>query len=271
MIGGLVAGFGGASFTAYRALNSRLDTLRTTFEKSPEVQREVTYMREKFASIETVDEMLADPRLTEVVTTAFGLQDQAFAKAFLRKIITEGTNDDEDLANRLVDPRYRTFSAFFNADEDGKVANFGRKTWVERLEGHYLTARFENEVGAANPAVQDALYFQRKAPSVKSFYDILGDKQLYQVVRTALGLPAQFSNVDIDRQIEKFESKIDLEDFQNPAKVGRMIDRYLAVSDAESMSLGGSSPKALALQTFASPVTGFAPLVSFDPSLFLKR
>lgn len=269
MLGSLVAGFGGGSLLAYKAIQNRIDPLREAFRKQPEVQREVAYAREKLASMSTVDEMLDDPRLTTLATTAFGLEDKAFAKAFLRKVLVEGTDSSDDLANRMIDPKYKEFSKFFRASEDGNVLAFKRSTWRDELVEKYLTKRFENEAGAGNSAVSTALYFERKAGNVSSFYDILGDKELYSVVRTVAGLPASFSRVDVDRQVAKLKTKFDIEDFKSPAKVAKMIDRYLAMSDVQNNAYGGGSSSALALQTFSGGgLTGFAPLVSFDPSLF---
>lgn len=269
MLASLVAGFGSSSFTAFRAVSGQLDRFKEVFAKDPMVQRDVEYFKSKAATLESVDDLVNDPRLLEFALTPFGLKDKAFAKAFIKKLLVEGTDDANDLANRMSDSNHRDFAAYFEINTNG-MGKFKNAAFVDDLVSKYMERRFEDEVGEGNAAVSNALYFQRKASSIESWYDVLGDEDLYAVVLTAAGMPSSFANVDIETQIAKFEEKLSLEDFKSPAKVSRMVDRYLAVSDAKSGSLGNSSA-ALALQTFSQPVNGFAPILTIDPTLFLFR
>lgn len=271
MISGIVAGFSGSSFSAFRVINSRLDSFRESFEKQPATQQDIQYIRENAGKMESLDEFMDDYRLWNATATAFGLGENAFAKGLFKKLMTEDSTKPESLVNRMVDPRYREIAEFFSYDSEGP-ANFQDADWVNGLVEKFVTRKFENDAGAANPAVRDALYFQRKASEITSYYDILGDERLFEVVRTAANLPASISSADIDRQVELLSRKVDLEDFQNPQQVSKMLDRFLAISDAQSASMGaGTSSKAIALQTFgAPPSTGYAPILAIDPTLFLK-
>lgn len=273
MLSQLVAGFGGSSFSAFKTINSRLDTLRETYTKQPEIQRDVAYLREKIGEVESLDELMDDYRLWQTATTAFGLGENAFAKGLFKKLMSEDSDDKNSLVNRMVDSRYKELANFFEYDSKG-TENFKDSAWVEKLVDKFVTRSFENSAGASSPAVQEALYFQRKAPEITNFYQILGDERLYAVVRSAANLPDSFSNAGVDRQVEVLKSKFDIEDFKSPAKVGRMVERHLAVSDAQSIQSGGmsNSINALALQTFARPsMTGFAPILNIDPTLFIKK
>lgn len=273
MLSQLVAGFGTSSFSAFRTINSRLDQLRDHFAKTPEVQREVDYVRENIGKVESLDDLMDDYRLWESVANAFGLGENAFAKGLFKKLLSEDSSDKNALVNRMVDPRYKELAQFLQIDTKG-TDNFKNAKWVDTFVDKLVTRRFESAAGAANPAVQSALYFQRKAPEITSYFQILGDERLYEVVRAAANLPDSFSKVDVDRQVEVLKSKFKLEDFKNPAKLSRMIDRHLAISDAQAVQSGsgmGTSASSVALQTFAGPpMTGFAPIVNIDPTLFLK-
>ena len=48
---------------------------------------------------------------------------------------------------------------------------------------------------------------------------------LAQVVRTALQLPAEFAATDIDRQAAYYEEMLDLEEFKDPSKLGKFLER----------------------------------------------
>ena len=74
-----------------------------------------------------------------------------------------------------------------------------------------------------------ALYFERKAPGLTSFYQVLADPALAQVVRTALGLPDSFASADIDKQVALFESKIDIADLKDPEKLSKFMQRFTSL------------------------------------------
>ncbi|MGC2855640.1 DUF1217 domain-containing protein [Novispirillum sp. DQ9] len=275
MISELVSGFGTSSFAAFRTINSRLDQLKTTFVNQPEIKRDVDYIRSNIAKVENVDDLMDDYKLWQSVATAFGLGDNAFAKGLFKKLLTEDSSKPESLVNRLVDPRYKELAKFFQMDTKG-TANFKDASWVNKLVDKYTTRTFESEAGAGNPAVQSALYFQRKAPEITSYYQILADDKLYEVVRHAVGLPDSFARVDVDRQAEMLKSKFSLDDLKNPAKLGRMVERHLAIADAETIQSGsslGNSTGAMALQIFSAsrPMSGFGSILQIDPTLFLKK
>ncbi len=61
----------------------------------------------------------------------------------------------------------------------------------------YVRQVLEEEAGQQNEGVRLALYFQRKAPGLSNAYQILADRALSTVVRTALGLPPMTAAVDM--------------------------------------------------------------------------
>lgn len=274
VISALVGAGSSTNIGAYKMVKSRLGEFRELFANQPEVKREIEYFKANIGSIETPKDLVEDYRLNQFVTTAFKMEDRAFAKAFLRKAIEEGTDDKEDLANRLVDPKVKEFANAFDYPSKG-MSNLKDAEWVSEITERYLTQRFENDVGSSNEPVQSALYFERKAPTVTNWYQVLGDTELFEVARTVAGLPKSVSKADIDAQVALFKEKLDLEDFKSPAKLGKMIDRYLAVSQIDSGVVGGSSAGSAALAILGGGggigLTGFSPIVSIDPTLLLPK
>jgi hypothetical protein len=110
----------------------------------------------------------------------------SYAKAFMRKVLTEGTDDESAFANQLADTKYRDFAEAFNFARHGETATIfssAQQGTVDKY--HRLT--LEEEAGADNTGVRLALYFERNAPELTSAYGILADNALADVVRTALG------------------------------------------------------------------------------------
>jgi hypothetical protein len=110
----------------------------------------------------------------------------------------------------------------------------------------------EEDAGKNNEGVRLALYFQRKAPTLTNWYEVLADKALASVVRTAFSLPDSFASADIDKQVKLFESKFDIADFADPAKLAKFITRFTSMYEiANPTSSAQSSVGVL----FAQPTT----------------
>ena len=65
--------------------------------------------------------------------------------------------------------------------------------------------------------------------TLTSFYEVLADPALAKVVRTALSLPDSFATADIDKQVQLFESKLDIEDFSDPEALGKLMTRFTSL------------------------------------------
>jgi hypothetical protein len=225
-----------------------LDTSLKSLAERPDIRREVAYYRERIETIKTIDEFLKDDRVFRFAMRAHGLGDFAYAKAFMRRALTEGIDAPGAFVNQLTDGRYRTFVESFNFQRYGDTATIfdrARQGTIDR----YVRQSLEEQEGAQNDNVRLALNFQRKAPEIDGPFDILSDKALTRFVYTALGLPASTSAIDIDKQAAILERRIDFSDFKSPDRVARFITRFAALADAAAPAassgailFGGTSP-----------------------------
>jgi hypothetical protein len=242
-----------------------MDRYKTMFRQDPMIAREIEYVKENIGKVETLDELLDDYRLTKVTLSAFGLEDQQYARAMIRKVIEEGTGNSKDFANQLVDTRYREMSEFIRYDYE-RLDRLKDPEWVNQLVDKFVQNEFEKDVGAADESLRLAMYFERKAPKMTSWYQIMGDKALYQAAQKMAGLPSEVGQMDIDKQAEIFKSKIDIKDFKNPQKMAKHLQTFLARADAES-NQAMQNPTVQLMQAAAN--TGFGPLTTIDPTLFI--
>ena len=65
--------------------------------RKPEVARETTYYLAHIGDVKSIDEFLNDDRLFSYAMKAHGLSDMVYAKAFLRKVLTEGITESIEL------------------------------------------------------------------------------------------------------------------------------------------------------------------------------
>ncbi|UHC16402.1 DUF1217 domain-containing protein [Methylobacterium currus] len=391
-----------STLTSYTLLSRNLATSLQRKGAEPIVARETAYYQANIGKVKSVDDFMADRRLYSYAMKAFGLEDMTYAKAFMRKVMAEGTSDSSSFANRLADDRYVAFAKAFDfaagataqgtdptlisadyvipaasaklalpsalaASTDfsgtneasftlssqvdatttksativlnkatlfGKVADLAKVTPTEiataisaqidasgagGLKGKvqvgvtakgslgfettdyadlgfdgqvggtgvnadtvylaggktrtltvsnatlsapgqtavdigngtdlspganvkgvvdaYLQQSLESDAGAEDTGVRLALYFARKAPTLKSGYDILSDPALTQVVNTVIGLPATSSattNDALAARASLISRKVDFATFQDPAKVEAFARRFAAIWDAQN-------------------------------------
>jgi len=202
---------------------------KARFLKDPEVAREIEYFKANIGKIETPADLVKNRRLLAVTLEAFGLGADVNAQARIRKVLEEGMIDPKALANKLIDPRYKEMAEAFSFDIVGNLRLKDPK-FVQTVVDKYATNMFEGAVGDNNVDLRNAMYFQRKIASATTWYDVLADKGMFAVVKTALGLPDSFSKLDVDRQRDILESKVKLATLKDPRQIDNFAKRYLAMS-----------------------------------------
>ncbi len=252
-----------AGIAGWRFLERTQASQQATFEKGPEIQRDIAYFEDKISSIETAADLVADRRLLKVALGAFGLDGELDKKAFVRKILEEGTTDTTAIANRLADKSFHNLAATFGFGDPGG-ARTGRIGFATALTDAYKTRAFEAAVGDTDNNMRLAMNFRREIATLSqgtdggSWYTVLGSKPLREVVEKAFGLPSQFGQLDIDRQRDILRDKTSamfgtdkLTAFQDPAAVEKVINRFLARAQIEGGATG-NSPASAALTLLQS-------------------
>ena len=217
-----------------RLYGSRLGASPTDAQTAAS-KAEGTYYHNTIASVASVGDLLKDKRLVTYITKAYGLDGAKLSNDTLRKILTSDPTDSKKLRNQKgQDPRYRDMAAAFNFAADGAAKRVPAQSAQTRSNvlqttDSYVRQVMETDAGTQNEGVRLGLYFQRKAATVKSPLDILADKAIYQVVRTALGLPDTVAQASLDTQEAMIKKGIDVADFQDPKKVEKFLARFAAM------------------------------------------
>lgn len=195
--------------------------------------RAIANFRDRIGDVVTVDQLMADRDLYVFVMKAFDLEDQIFGKAMIEKILKSDVNDPKALVNRLTDPRFKEMHEVMGfAPGGGNNFNTLWGSWQEEMVDRYVQRQFINAQAEQNESVGAVLEFRRKAGGVSNAFDILKDKELSAFMRTALGIPDETVQLDIDRQAGILTAKFDLAKLKDPAEVEKLVRKYVAISDA---------------------------------------
>lgn len=215
---------------AFRMIATDMERSLARTAGMPAVARESENYLSRIGEIGSVEEFIADDRVFSYAMEAFGLGDMTYAKAFMRKILEQGTDRPDSLANRLSDARYREFAETFNFARHGEATTVFDRTRQGVVDRH-VRHTLEENAGARNEGVRLALYFKRKAPGIESPMDILADPALLKVVQTAIGLSPLTAAADIDRQAEMIAERLDVAELKDPEALQDFLTRFSSFWD----------------------------------------
>ncbi len=254
-----------SGYAGWRFLARTEEAQRKAFATSTETRNLVEFFRSNVAEAKTADALVSDRRLLGVALGAFGLGEDINAKAFVKRVLDDGTLDPKALSNRLSDKRYAAFSKAMGFG-DFSVANTQLSDFPDRITSRYLSEKFEEAVGESDPNLRLALGFERglsdvleAATSSKArWFTVMGTPALRTVFEGAFGLPSSFGSLDIDRQLEILEDKSekllgtkDLGEMNAEAHRETLIRNFLIRSETTQQSNFGSGQIALSLLTRA--------------------
>ena len=252
----------------YRQISRNQDRYDGMIRARPDVKRDIEYFQANIGKVTSVDDLMKDDKLYRFVMEAFDLGSQIYARGLIRKVLEQGVTDDSALANRMSDTKFKEMATVLGLHETGG-APLREPTIVQAIVDRYTNVKLEVSTEDRNPAVRLALYFQRKAPTINNWYQVMADRALQKVVFTALDIPEQAALGDLDRLVDKLKKWFDIADFKDAAKTQKFLDRFSAMYD---MLNGAPSGSATANIPYMEPVrAGRRPsIITIDPSITLS-
>ncbi|SHJ05271.1 DUF1217 domain-containing protein [Wenxinia saemankumensis] len=202
-----------SGYTGWVFLQRTMEVQKEAFVDSAQVRREMSYFREKIAMADTAEKLVADRRLLSVALGAFGLDDDINARAFIRKVLEEGTIKEGAFANRLADKRYSELAIAFGYGDLGSRTNLS--TFADQILSRYEDRQFERAVGDVDPSMRQALALgdtlgdivRRSSTDRGQWFSLMGNRPARALMETALGLPGSIGSLDLDQQVEAFRDR----------------------------------------------------------------
>lgn len=237
-------------FTAdYLSLKTRFLT-GTEREKAGETAtEEIEYFEKKMQGITTVDELLSDNRLVTFLLESQRIDPKSVTTDELKQMFSSDLDDPRSYVNQLSDKGFAKIVASFNFDSEGNLTSDTVGTVQQRGDvlqtvNNYMRQTLEEEQGESNEGIRLALYFERKASSITSAYDILGDSALLNFFKTAYNMSSYFSSQDLEKQASTVEKFIELDQLSDPDYVQKVIQRFTALYDSQN---GATNSAALSI------------------------
>ncbi|KUF09609.1 DUF1217 domain-containing protein [Pseudoponticoccus marisrubri] len=251
----------GSGLVGWQFLQATQSKQRAVFDAAPELVRDTDYFASEIRNVTSAEDLVADRRLLRVALGAFGLQDDIDNTFFVRKVLEDGINDPEALANRLTDERYKSLARTFAFDSALEPAT-QRDGFAADIISRFRAQEFEVAVGNQDESLRLAMNYERSLPEIArasggddtKWFRVMGTTPLRNVLETALGLPSGFGQLDIDKQLEMFRDKVnsrfgvkEINDMADPDVIRKVVQTYLLQSQINQTSVAGSGQIALSL------------------------
>ena len=216
--------------STYKLFAANSERALSDIANRPQVSRETENYLARIDNISSAEELVSDTRVFNYVMRAYGLEEMSYAKAMVRRVLEGGIDDDKALANQLTDSRFKQLATDFNFARYGETTTTFERTRTGVVDKYYQQT-MEIDAGERSDGARLAMYFKRKAGEVENTYSILADPALLKVVQTVFQLPAEMSYLDIEKQAEMINKRLDIEDLSDPEKIDKLISRFLPLWD----------------------------------------
>ena len=184
------------TYVSYQLIARDMPKAISRVEKQPMVDRETKYYLENISKVKTIEEFVKDDRLFRYAMKAHGLEDMAYAKAFMVKALKEGVSDPDSFANKLQDKRYAEFVRTYNFDKYGELATVYNKAQHE-APGNYI---MQAEIAGLDPdseyVRQETAYYRANIGKITSIEGLIANERLLTYAMAAYGLDSATENLD---------------------------------------------------------------------------
>jgi hypothetical protein len=172
-----------STYFSYSYIARNLKQSLARVEQQQDVAREAAYYKAHIGKVKSVDDFMKDYRLYHYATKAYGLEDMAYAKAFMKKVLESDLSDANSFVNKLVDKRYREFAAAFSFNGSATpVAQSENQT--DEMIGLYTATR-KSQVDAL---ASDSNYYSAEIGNISSADQLLNNDRLRNYVYSAYGI-----------------------------------------------------------------------------------
>ena len=177
-----------STYVSYQLIARDITRAIDRVEREPLVDRETKYYLENISKVKTIEDFVKNDRLFRYAMKAHGLEDMAYAKAFMVKALKEGVTNPDSFANKLQDKRYAEFVTTYNFEK------YGEKATTYSRAVHDAPTNFASNVaiGALDPGFNfvenEVGYYVSNISNVTSIDDLMADSRLLYVAMGAFGL-----------------------------------------------------------------------------------
>lgn len=239
----------GNPLTDLKLAQSQETTDVAQVDKQPVVEKAISDFTSAVANAPNIQTALSNPAVQNVLLTANGLSNYIGETALVQKLFMSDPSDPKSLVNQFGNAAWMNTVLSYNFAQNG-LSELQNPQTVSSLTNGYAEMAWRNSLNQATPGLSNALSFLSQASSIRSVNDILDNMVNFEVVTTALGIPAAIVNQRTSAMQTAITSRLDFSKLQDPNFVTSLTDQYLLTMQVNNSttSSSGTSLDALAVR-----------------------
>ncbi|WP_068316814.1 DUF1217 domain-containing protein [Polycladidibacter hongkongensis] len=214
----------------YRLINRDMAKTLETTSKDPQVKRESEHFLTRIKEIKSVDEFVDDFRVFNYAMRAMGLEDMAYAKAFMKKALNEGVKDPNSFANKLTDKRFKKFVEAFSFVSSGGIkgqaaaattaTHTKEQVEAQKNKDNYFYAVMKMVIPNSYTKGYTTMDYNKRQ---KVWDEILADPVLKKNVQDIARMPTELREQSAWKQRDYLDKKLKLDDLRKTFKLQDML------------------------------------------------
>jgi Protein of unknown function (DUF1217) len=205
----------------------------------PAVKRDLQQFTAALAKAKTPADLLANPAALKVLLTANGLGDQTAYTALATRALLSDPSQPKAVVNHLTDTRWAAVNKLYAFATKG-LSILKNPASISAITNGYAEVLWRKNLDQTTPGLSNALDFQKRAATITSTDQVLGDPTFRDVITTALGIPKQIAFQTLTAQESAIATRIDLKKFKDPSFVRHFTQQYL-IAKAQNASQDSST------------------------------
>jgi len=228
-----------STYVTYTSYASDMSRSLARVAAQADVSTATSYYNANIGKVKSVDDFMKNDRLFSYAMKAYGLEDMAYAKAFMKKVLTSDISTSDSLkksfVGKLTDPRFLKFAQAFQFSTDGTVADQPVTAQTADDQTDLVNLYTQQQVNKGATAADDAAYYQANIGNVTSVDALINNKRLLNYALTAYGLDP---NITSDATLKQVLTS----DLSDPDSRANQLPNaaYRAFASAFSFNADGS-------------------------------
>lgn len=225
---------------------------------------DMAYLRKNFDLVDENINLTIDPRLQDIVLSAFDLPKNTYTGDFVLSVMISDPNSDTSFVNVINDDRWFDFNTVFGSFTK---SNAGVERFQDEVVDLFVDRTYQIGVGEVDENIRLALNFEASIDTIANsssvatagWYTLLGDSALREVVDTTFGLPDEFAQIDIESQDAILRERslslfggTDPSVFQSQENIDTLIQRFFLQKQIEESATSTTSAALTLLQNSAT-------------------
>lgn len=177
-----------STYLLYQSYAADLSKTLSRISSQSDVSSAAKYYQDNIGKVTSVDDFLNNQRLFSYAMAAYGLSDMAYAKAFMKKVLTSNLSDSSSFVNKLTDPRFLAFAKAYQFSTDGTIAQQAVTAQNTNDEDDTINLYTQAQVNKATAAQTEATYYQANIGNITSVDQLMANPRLYDVAVRSYGI-----------------------------------------------------------------------------------